>query len=168
MELTAREQELVAAGGILGGFFAMAMIIGLVISVLFIIAWWKIFEKAGIKGWKSLIPIYDLYCLFRISSMSGWWCLFSFIPGFLLGLGGVNITSTNPTITDAQLSNPIVWLGIISTIALIVIAIVQTVKLAANFGKGTGFKIASVLFPNITSLILAFGSAKYNKKALHD
>ena len=38
--------------------FCVAMII---ICALVLIAWWKIFEKAGEKGWKVLIPIYNIY-----------------------------------------------------------------------------------------------------------
>lgn len=170
MELTSHEQELVAAGGVLGGIFAAMMICGLVITVLFIIAWWKVFEKAGMKGWKSIIPIYNQYCLYRISGMSGWWCLFPFIPSICLSLAGISLTATDTTttITDAQMSNPLTWIGFILLIVYVVIAIIQVVKLAEGFKKGTGFKVASVFFPNITTLILAFGKAKYDKKFLHD
>ncbi len=168
MQLTQHEQELVAAGGILGGTFAFMMILGLVIMVLFIIAWWKIFEKAGIKGWKSLIPIYNQYCLFRISGMSGWWCLFPIAPSLLFSLAGIDIMANNVTITSSQAGNPITWIAFALSLVYLVISIVQIVKLAEGFKKGTGFKVASVFFPNITSLMLAFGKAKYNKKFLHD
>lgn len=168
MELTTHEQELVAAGGVLGGVFAFTMIVGLIIAVLFIVAWWKIFEKAGLKGWKSLIPIYNQYCLFRVSGMSGWWCFFPIIPFIFFSLAGINMTSTEVVVTDAQAANPLTWIGLIFSVISLIIAIVQVVKLAEGFRKGTVFKVVSVFFPNITSLILAFGSAKYDKKFLHD
>lgn len=42
--------------------------VGLVISlgllVLTIVASWKLFEKAGLQGWKAIIPIYSTYCLY--------------------------------------------------------------------------------------------------------
>ena len=34
---------------------------------LTLVARWKVFDKAGIEGWKSLIPIYSDYCTYRIS-----------------------------------------------------------------------------------------------------
>ena len=35
-------------------------------SVVAIISWWKLFEKAGEKGWKALVPFYSTYTLFKI------------------------------------------------------------------------------------------------------
>lgn len=33
---------------------------------------WKIFVKAGIEGWKSLIPFYNCYCLSELTFNKGW------------------------------------------------------------------------------------------------
>lgn len=44
----------------------------IVIFVLMIFVMWKIFVKAGIKGWKSLIPLYNYYCLSKITFNKGW------------------------------------------------------------------------------------------------
>lgn len=51
----------------------------LIVYVLFAIVTWKIFEKAGIKGWKSLIPIYNCYCLSKIAFNKGWYFIFMLI-----------------------------------------------------------------------------------------
>ena len=59
---------------------AYSMVI-MVIGILSIIAMWKIFTKAGIEGWKSIIPIYNYYCLFKIASGNGWLFLLVLIPG---------------------------------------------------------------------------------------
>jgi hypothetical protein len=45
----------------------------------------------------------------------------------------------------------------------IVIAILVAIGLAKNFGRGTGTVIGLILLPNIFLLILAFGSAEYNR-----
>mgnify|MGYP003306570832 CR=1 FL=1 len=167
-QLTQREKEIAAAGGVLGGMFAVAGVMSLILAIIYIVAWWKIFKKAGFAGWKSLIPIYDQYCLYRISGMSGWWCLLPIVPYIFLCLSGINPTATNVVVTDAQMSNPLFWVGIVFGIFALVVSIVQTVKIADAFKKGTLFKVLSVFFSPITYLILAFGPAKYNKKALHD
>ena len=44
-------------GGILASMSVAAVIIGIVWYVLQVIAYWKIFSKAGKPGWHSLIPI---------------------------------------------------------------------------------------------------------------
>lgn len=70
---------------IIDGLFAETLTAGyyvavLVIYILLIVAWWRIFQKAGQPGWASLIPIYNLYILFKISMGSGWFFLLEFIP----------------------------------------------------------------------------------------
>lgn len=52
----------------------------LLVSVAFLVAYWKIFEKAGEAGWKSLIPFYNAYTLMRISGRNGWWILGFMVP----------------------------------------------------------------------------------------
>lgn len=43
----------------------------------------------------------------------------------------------------------------------LIIAIIATISLAANFGKGAGFAIGMILLPIIFYPILAFGNARY-------
>ena len=56
-----------AVGTVLGMFTGIVLIIALVIAIIQIIAMWKLYTKAGEKGWKSIIPIYNLVILFKIS-----------------------------------------------------------------------------------------------------
>ena len=39
----------------------------LALYVITVIAYWQIFKKAGEKGWKSLIPLYNSYIMYKIS-----------------------------------------------------------------------------------------------------
>lgn len=55
-------------------FFVLAIVI------VGIIAWWKLFSKAGIAGWKCLIPVYNMYCICKMSWGNGWMFLTFFIP----------------------------------------------------------------------------------------
>ena len=56
------------------------IIICLILVVIAIIANWKIFTKAGEKGWKSIIPIYNAYIFFKITWGNGWFFLLMLIP----------------------------------------------------------------------------------------
>ncbi len=51
-----------------------------ILSIVGIIANWKVFTKAGEAGWKSLIPIYNVYILFKIAWGSGWKFLWLLVP----------------------------------------------------------------------------------------
>lgn len=66
--------------GALMGVFGTIMLICLAFIIVSIIAEWKIFEKAGREGWKSLIPFYSQYVLTEISGLNGWYFLLMFIP----------------------------------------------------------------------------------------
>lgn len=64
-----------------GGLLIVYVIFMLALSVFLIACQWKIFTKAGEKGWKSLIPIYNLYILLKIAELPGWYLLLYIIPG---------------------------------------------------------------------------------------
>lgn len=57
-----------------------SIIFSLAFCVVSIVAMWKLFEKAGEAGWKSIIPIYDLYILFKIAWGKGIMFLLLLIP----------------------------------------------------------------------------------------
>jgi len=51
-----------------------------ILWAIYIVAFWKVFEKAGEAGWKSIIPFYNIWIMFEIAGRPGWWLLFMFIP----------------------------------------------------------------------------------------
>ncbi len=57
-----------------------ASFLGLACSVIMVIALWKIFVKAGEPGRAALIPLYNVYTLFKITWGSGWKFLLLLIP----------------------------------------------------------------------------------------
>jgi hypothetical protein len=60
----------------------MSLFVGgaLAFVLLMIAGQWKLFEKAGVAGWKCLIPIYNMYLLFLIAGKPGWWLILMLIP----------------------------------------------------------------------------------------
>lgn len=61
-------------------FSGIWLFVWLIVWVALIVAVWKLFVKAGEAGWKSIIPIYSTYLLFRIAGRNGWWFLALFVP----------------------------------------------------------------------------------------
>ena len=120
----------------LGGFFVLFLIITIALIVLQIIANWKIFTKAGEKGWKSIIPFYNIAILYKISNMSPWLVL-------------VYIGTLIPI------------LNIFAAIALYVFNLYQKINLAKGFKKETGFTVGMIVLPTIYSLILGLDDSKY-------
>ena len=62
--------------------FTSALILtGLVFTIVNIVAFWQIFEKAGVPGWKSIIPVYNLLNILDILGKPRYWILFILLPG---------------------------------------------------------------------------------------
>ena len=122
-----------AVFGILAGLGIAIIIFALIIAVLSIIAMWRIFTKAGEKGWKSIIPIYNVVVLFRIIGISPWWIL-----GFLTAV-----------------------IPVVGPLFIIGMSIYSNIKLGKAFGKSTGFIVGLVLLNTIFTLILGFGDSEY-------
>lgn len=124
--------DAVLVGGIMG-MLATYSIVVLVIGILTIIANWRIFTKAGEKGWKAIIPIYNMVVLFKIAGISPWLVL-----GYLAAI-----------------------IPVLGTFVALGITIYAMIKLAKAFGKGGGFAAGLILLNTIFVMILGFGSAEY-------
>ena len=73
-ELTPEQQAAMgAAVGVIG-------IVYLVFIILMVVCLWKIFSKAGEPGWASIVPIYNIVVMLKISGKPWWWLLLLFIP----------------------------------------------------------------------------------------
>lgn len=136
--------------------------IGTVISILVIVAQWLIFQKAGEKGWKAIIPIYNVYTLYKISGKVGLW-----IQGLISGVVSVILLIVFVFGIAAESGAP----TLISIALLVVVGIWQIVirykqckGLSEHFGEGTGFALGLFFFESIFMLILAFGHYQYQSK----
>lgn len=55
-------------------------VVSIVLAIISLIATWIIFEKAGVRGWGVLIPIYNVYLVVKVSGNSGWWVWLLLVP----------------------------------------------------------------------------------------
>ena len=62
------------------GVLVFVIILSIALYVLQIVALWKIYQKAGEKGWKAIVPFLNMYVLYKITWGNGWMFLLSFIP----------------------------------------------------------------------------------------
>lgn len=164
---------------VLGGFLGTLLTLSIIVAVLLIIAGWKIFEKAGEKGWKILIPFYDVYILFKICGIKTWfWCylLLLVVAGALTGSNTPDALVNVASDADyGQILSSIDWsahvpyiIGMVLSCAIsIATTITIAIRLAKAFGKGVGYVFGIIFLPNIFTLILGFGSAKYSAKKLN-
>lgn len=138
--------DVASAAEVLLGFVAgmgMAFVfLALAVAILSIIANWKIFTKAGQKGWKSIVPILNTITLFKIAGVSPWLIL-AYFAVIIPGIGALICAG---------------------------ITIYVYINLAKAFGKGAGFTVGLILLNTIFMMILGFGQSEYqlNKQEAED
>ena len=54
--------------------------ISLTLAIIFIVAGWMIFSKAGRPGWAAIIPIYSTIVLLWIVGRPWWWIFLMMVP----------------------------------------------------------------------------------------
>lgn len=112
---------------------SLPWIITAVIYVFYVICYWRIYRRAGQPGWAAIVPVYNLWVLFKVAGMSPWWIL-----GYLLG-----------------------FIPVIGPIAVAVIGIVTMVNLSPRFGHGLLFSLGLIFLGFIFIPILAFSNNRY-------
>lgn len=56
------------------------VILTILFFILTVVSLYKIFQKAGKKGWESLIPMYNLWIWLKIIDKPAWWFAFLLVP----------------------------------------------------------------------------------------
>ena len=134
--------NVLAAGvGLVGALLAIVM------WALYIVGYWKVFTKAGEAGWKSIIPIYNNYVMFKIAwtgSMFWVYLLLAVVGGWMASAGGV-----------------LGAIGALFGLASVLIMVLFCYKSARAFGYGLLFTVGLILFNPIFTIVMGFDSSRY-------
>ena len=137
-----------------------ASLIYLFSLILIVVAEWKLFKKFGEKPWKSLIPIYNVYLLYKHTwKKSAFWY-------YILSYFAFNICiSTSEYLAQYYPGNDwetiIILIAVPFGIVLAVCNILSAFRIAESFGKGKGFCVGLLLLYAVFVSILGFGKSKY-------
>ena len=124
--------------------------ITLIVYGIIVVSHWFIFKKAGEKPWKALIPFYALYTLHKMVWETA---TFWISMGLLFGSLGLElIFADHPAIVAMLTVLEIFGLGL---------EVIESIKIAHSFGKGTAFGIFCFFLPFILLPVIAFGKAEY-------
>jgi len=142
------DSDLAAVYGVLSIIWLFAIAIG----VFQIIGVWKMYKKAGIPGWHSLIPVLNIYDWLRMAGFNVIWSLIGSV-GTILGIIFIAVESASNNENAMAFSAVLMFiLGIIA----VVLQIMSCFKIAKRFGQGVGIGFLFLLFAPIMCMVAGF------------
>ena len=145
----------------------------ILLFAVIIVTRWKIFVKAGIDGWKAIIPFYSSFTLVtkvaRKSQVYFWIPLLSFfgiifLLFFFIVILFASFSYRTPSYAAISTISTFIMLflmiGLI--VLLLVMSIILNISIARNFGEDTGFGVGLSLLYIPFYLILAYGKYKFH------
>ena len=146
--------------------WAFWWIVWLAFFIRSIVCMWKVFKKAGRKWRESLIPIRNIWVLFKISGHKKWFRWLFIVPLAWI-IVSIIFRLIWTTWTWGQslivIKNAINWiLGICATILPLIAVILLCLWLSKKFGKHWAFCLWLLFLSPIFYGILAFDDSKYN------
>ena len=133
------------------------------------ICWWKIFEKAGIKGWKAFIPFYEDYIKFGMADKK-----LLYIPFLILTLAETVVNFIYTALNLIELAdsyseqldlstdlNVLFWVRLVLSVLIFLISIHVGIVISAKFKKKPIFGVGLGVLEIVFAPILAFDRSTY-------
>ena len=121
-------------GSLFIGLFSAYFGVTILIVLVFTIAGWRLFSKAGKPGWAIIVPFYNLYIYTQIIKRPGWWLLLYFS----------------------------IAIPAVGALGMVFLSIIDQLRLAKVFGRSAGFGVGLLLLGWVFFPILAFSGSQYD------
>ena len=141
---------------------SVLFLLGFAIAFVNLAAQWRVYQKMGYQGWKSLIALYSQFLLFKAAYGNGWVVLKLWLMPVIYMLAML-VVSVVCSILRAYEFTIVLGLLIMLICAYIVIKtmIKLWIDLAHLFGQPTSFGIGLLLVQPIFMIVLAFSNMIY-------
>ena len=137
-----------------GGLYFTSYLLGIAFSIFQIFIYWKMFEKAGEKGWKYLIPIYGDYIDCKIiGKVKIFWVNLISTIGFIV-LSSILLAISQ--VSQTEFLFLVLFLSITSLIIIMVCQVIKAFATAKVFGQESIFGLGLLFLPIIFVAIIAF------------
>ena len=135
-------------------------IVDVISIILIVLAEWRLFKKLGEKPWKSLVPYYNSYILYKHAwSRTAFWVYL--ISSTLFGLVQSGAKYFSQNMPESMWMSLLGLLTVPLGIVTIVCSILYAIRLAEAFGKGKFFSVGLLLVYFVFISILGFGKSQY-------
>lgn len=141
--------------------YGMILLVSLAVLVLSLIAYWKLFEKAGEPGWSAIIPLYSYFKVVKIATgkfLLAWvyFAVAAFYTAFYLA---VSIIMTVGEIDESStLFLIIMAIPYLFSIPMYVLSGYVNYMFAKSYGQSTVVCVLSIFFGGIIFIVLGFDS----------
>ncbi|SDQ04740.1 FHA domain-containing protein [Microbacterium sp. cf332] len=162
-----------------GAFAALGIVpalAGIAIYVWTALTLTAVFRKTGIETWRAWVPVLNVWELFVLAGMRGWWAavlaggsvIVAAVAGLIAGLfAGIALNagfggdagSAAGALAAAAIVPALIWIAFLAFALVIQVRMIRA--LCRGFGLGTGFVVlGAVLFP-VWASIVGWGSARW-------
>ncbi|RKE62823.1 FHA domain-containing protein [Microbacterium sp. AG238] len=168
-----------ANGGPTGAFAALGVVqvvLGIGIYVWTAFALTAVFRKTGIDPWRAWVPVLNIWELFVLAGMRGWWAavlaggavLVTIITGVVAGLfAGIALNagfggdagSAAGALAAAAIVPALIWLAFLAFALVIHIRMLRA--LCRGFGLSTGYVVLGALLFPVWASVVGWGSARW-------
>ena len=129
----------------------LAVFCSFLYDILYVVGVWKVFKKMGEPGWKSLIPFYNDYILFKRCWSAKWYILYALATFAVYFFGALAFESTFS------------MLLIVLAIVIFAVDVKLNYSISVSFGHGFWFFLGLYFFRPIFMMILGFNNDTYVK-----
>lgn len=143
------------------------MILLVLIAAIAMAAKWRVFQKMGYEGWKSLIPVYETFLTFKAIYGNGWMMLVLIAP-FVMALPISIIMAIGMFLSNEAtgiIGVPVMIIGLLLGVASAVLPVIFTIKLnfdmARAFRQSKAFGFGLWLVNPVMMVVLAFSNASF-------
>lgn len=143
------------------------MILLVLIAAIAVAAKWRVFQKMGYEGWKSLIPVYETFLTFKAIYGNGWMMLVLIAP-FVMALPISIIMAIGMFLSNevtAIIGVPVMIIGLLLGVVSAVLPVIFTIKLnfdmARAFRQSKAFGFGLWLVNPVMMVVLAFSNASF-------
>lgn len=138
------------------------VLITLAIAFVNLAAHWRVYQKMGYQGWKSQIPLYNQFLLFKAMYGNGWVVLKIWL------MPVIHIVATFVLSFVLSSLHAYELIPVASVLVMLICAIIAIrtfiklwVDIAHSFGQPTSFGIGLLLVRSVFMIILAFSSTSF-------
>jgi Family of unknown function (DUF5684) len=137
---------------LVGAYLGVLIVIGviaLLLTILQVICFWILYDKAGQPGWAAIIPVYATIIKLKVAGKPVSWVIWfmQYYVFYILWVG------TREPVA--------LLLYFFSLIANLVFYILVLNGISKSFGKDQGWTVGLFFLPFVFFPILAFGDSKY-------